>query len=68
MYHCIYFLGLIAGSRVITTCGSGVTAAVLTMGHYLLYKDLTSAPIYDGSWSEWGGRDDLPVINPNSSS
>jgi thiosulfate/3-mercaptopyruvate sulfurtransferase len=44
---------------VITTCGSGVTAAVLSLaleriGH-------RNHALYDGSWSEWGMYDDLPV-------
>ena len=44
---------------VITSCGSGVTAAVLAFGLARLGK--TDVRLYDGSWSEWGGRADLPV-------
>ncbi|MDE8349326.1 MAG: 3-mercaptopyruvate sulfurtransferase [Acidocella sp.] len=44
---------------VIASCGSGVTAAVLVLG--MVIANLPEATIYDGSWSEWGGRTDLPV-------
>lgn len=37
---------------IVTTCGSGVTACVLTFGMHLLGKD--DVALYDGSWTEWG--------------
>jgi thiosulfate/3-mercaptopyruvate sulfurtransferase len=43
---------------MVTTCGSGVTAAVLLFGAHLLGKD--DVRLYDGSWSEWGADADLP--------
>ncbi len=57
--------GLNADSRVVTSCGSGVTAAILSMaldelGH-------TAAALYDGSWAEWGQVSlDTPVITGES--
>lgn len=45
---------------VVTTCGSGVTAAVITLALHSLGH--TDNRLYDGSWSEWGGRDDTPVV------
>ncbi|OQS00350.1 3-mercaptopyruvate sulfurtransferase [Thraustotheca clavata] len=46
---------------IATTCGSGVTASVLTFGLHLLGIPLERVPVYDGSWSEWGASSDLPV-------
>jgi thiosulfate/3-mercaptopyruvate sulfurtransferase len=48
------------GTRpVITSCGSGVSATVLTLG--LAHAGLPRGAVYDGSWTEWGGRADTPV-------
>ena len=44
---------------IVTTCGSGVTAAFLSFGLYLI--GVENAAVYDGSWAEWGNRDDTPV-------
>jgi len=45
--------------RVITTCGSGVTAAILSLGLEVLgHKDWS---LYDGSWAEWGQFEQLKV-------
>jgi thiosulfate/3-mercaptopyruvate sulfurtransferase len=44
---------------VITTCGSGITAAVLAFGLHLIgHRDVA---VYDGSWAEWGLPGDTPV-------
>ncbi len=51
--------GLDLDRPVVTTCGSGVTAAVLAFGLYVLGQEY--AAVYDGSWTEWGGRTDTPV-------
>jgi thiosulfate/3-mercaptopyruvate sulfurtransferase len=44
---------------VVVSCGSGVTACVLALG--LEIAGLPEPKLYDGSWSEWGSRDDLPI-------
>jgi len=45
---------------VVTSCGSGVTASILTFAIEALGKQQGS--VYDGSWSEWGARPDTAVV------
>lgn len=50
------------GAPVITTCGSGVTAAVLSLALEILGRP--NHALYDGSWSEWGAASNDPRLFP----
>lgn len=51
--------GIDPAGPVVTTCGSGVTAAMLSLA--LAVAGQTNAAVYDGSWAEWGQDNGLPV-------
>ncbi len=51
--------GVDGSKPIVTSCGTGVTACILTLG--LLRAGLPLAPVYDGSWTEWGSRLDTPI-------
>ncbi|XP_025887584.1 mercaptopyruvate sulfurtransferase-like protein isoform X3 [Solanum lycopersicum] len=51
--------GISLDKPIVTSCGTGVTACILALGLHRLGK--TDVPVYDGSWTEWGGHPDVPV-------
>jgi thiosulfate/3-mercaptopyruvate sulfurtransferase len=51
--------GIDPSKPVVTTCGSGVTAAMLSFALAVIGQ--TNAPVFDGSWAEWGRDNGLPV-------
>ncbi|TIU50404.1 MAG: 3-mercaptopyruvate sulfurtransferase [Mesorhizobium sp.] len=53
--------GIDLSKPVVTSCGSGVTAAVVTLA--LETVGHTDNRLYDGSWTEWGGLPDTPVVS-----
>lgn len=52
--------GVDVDAPIVTTCGSGVSAAVLALALARLGRQ--DVAVYDGSWAEWGGRQDTPVV------
>jgi thiosulfate/3-mercaptopyruvate sulfurtransferase len=51
--------GVDLATPIVTTCGSGVTAALLALALAVLGR--ADVAVYDGSWTEWGGAADTPV-------
>ena len=52
--------GVDLSAPLVTTCGSGISAALLALALARLGRD--DAAVYDGSWTEWGARADTPVV------
>jgi thiosulfate/3-mercaptopyruvate sulfurtransferase len=52
--------GVDPAKPVVTTCGSGISAAILMLG--LEKIGAADVALYDGSWAEWGGRPDATVV------
>ena len=50
--------GIDRNRPIVASCGSGVTACVLAFALHLIGDE---AAVYDGSWTEWGGRADVPI-------
>lgn len=44
---------------IVASCGSGVTASVVVLA--LTQLNVPNVTLYDGSWSDWGSRDDVPI-------
>ena len=52
-------VGVVHGERVVTTCGSGISACLLAVALHELGR--SPVAVYDGSWAEWGALPDCPV-------
>ena len=52
--------GIDIAKPVVTSCGTGVTAAILSLG--LTTLNARDHALYDGSWTDWGSAIDTPVV------
>jgi thiosulfate/3-mercaptopyruvate sulfurtransferase len=53
--------GVDLDAPIVTSCGSGVNAATLTLALEAIGVGVDRSALYDGSWTEWGGRDDTEI-------
>ena len=51
--------GVDLDKQMLTSCGSGVTACILSLGLYLIGR--REVPVFDGSWTEWASNPDSPI-------
>lgn len=51
--------GVDPAKPIVASCGSGVSACALALGLHLI--GAPQVAVYDGSWTEWGGRSDTPI-------
>lgn len=53
--------GVNLNEPLVTSCGSGVTACIVSLA--LSQLGVPDVPVFDGSWTEWGSREELPIQN-----
>lgn len=53
--------GVDLAKPIVTSCGSGVNAATLSLALETIGVPVENSSLYDGSWTEWGARDDTEI-------
>mmetsp|Transcript_2058 Transcript_2058/g.4294 ORF Transcript_2058/g.4294 Transcript_2058/m.4294 type:complete len:348 (-) Transcript_2058:783-1826(-) len=55
-------LGGNSSSKIVSSCGSGVTACAIMTALDILDEDSSNVYLYDGAWTQWGGQPDTPIV------